>query len=193
METNSPAQATNTALFQPVVAPVKNYQGIDSAKKTIPRVDVENFAPATAQLVKTLPQQTGGTVRMQLTPDALGPVTVQVNVRDKNAALRIDVETNAAKQALEAQIPVLREQLTQQGITAERIEIQVRPREDFSMFSGFNQQNSSAKQEEQQARQSYLRTFADGREERQEAIIQDIAPKIKEKKTTVQNRVEFYA
>ena len=130
---------------------------------------------------------------MQLTPDALGPVTVQVNVRDKNAALRIDVETNAAKQALEAQIPVLREQLTQQGITAERIEIQVRPREDFSMFSGFNQQNSSAKQEEQQARQSYLRTFADGREERQEAIIQDIAPKIKEKKTTVQNRVEFYA
>ncbi len=194
VESNAPSQVTNTTLFQPVVAPIKNYQGVDSAKKSIPRVDVDSFAPATAQLVRTMPQQTGGSVRMQLAPDALGAVTVQVNVRDKNAALRIDVETTAAKQALEAQIPMLREQMAQQGITTERIEIQVRPREDFSMFSGFNQQNSSARQEEQQARQSYLRSFGDGQEDREDnSVLQEVLPKVKDKKPIIQNRVEFYA
>ncbi|MBS1537959.1 MAG: flagellar hook-length control protein FliK [Bacteroidetes bacterium] len=193
VESNGNTQTTAN-LFQTITTPTsKNYNSLDSPKKSLPRVDIDSFAPATAQLVRSLPQQTGGSVRMQLTPDALGPVTVQVNVRDKNAMLRIDVETTAAKQALEAQIPLLREHLSQQGITSDRIEIQVRPREDFSMFSGFNQQNSSARQEEQQARQTYLRSFAEGRDDRQETVAQDILPKVKEKKAVVKNRVEFYA
>ncbi|MFN8360224.1 MAG: flagellar hook-length control protein FliK [Candidatus Kapaibacterium sp.] len=177
---------------------VRNYQSQLPQNRIVPRISAENFAASAVQMMQTMPQQSGGTMRLQLAPEALGTVTMQLNVRDKNAVVRLEVETTAAKQALEAQIPMLREQLGQQGITADKIDIQVRQREDFSMFSGFNQQNGSAKQEEQEARQSYLRSLRNdgvlpsdpgGHED----VLLPTTKKPVQKKSVQQNRVEFYA
>jgi hypothetical protein len=194
---DNPGTSVFTGAFQQPIAPpnVRNYQSQLPQNRSLPRISAENFATSAVQMMQTMPQQSGGSMRLQLAPEALGTVTMQLNVRDKNAVVRLEVETTAAKQALEAQIPLLREQLGQQGITADKIDIQVRQREDFSMFSGFNQQNGSARQEEQEARQSYLRSLRT--DTVSESRIDDkpiqVAPKPVQKKSVHQNRVEFYA
>ncbi len=187
---------TNTPL-NAVPPNVRNYQSQLPQNRKLPRISADNFASSAVQMMQTMPQQSGGSMRLQLAPEALGTVTMQLNVRDKNAVVRLEVETTAAKQALEAQIPMLREQLGQQGITADKIDIQVRQREDFSMFSGFNQNNGSAKQEEQEARQSYLRSLrTDGvlaPDTGHEDVLIPSPKKPVQKKSVQQNRVEFYA
>ncbi len=62
-------------------------------------------------------------MKIILHPEALGEVTVRVQVEEGKVTAKLDVQQVQVKNTIEANIPQLREALTSRGLTMERIEI----------------------------------------------------------------------
>lgn len=62
-------------------------------------------------------------MKLILHPEALGEVTVRVQVEEGKVTAKLDVQQAQVKNTIEANIPQLREALTSRGLTMERIEI----------------------------------------------------------------------
>lgn len=62
-------------------------------------------------------------MKLILHPEALGEVTVRVQVEEGKVTAKLDVQQVQTKNTIEANIPQLREALTSRGLTMERIEI----------------------------------------------------------------------
>ncbi len=144
----------------------------DQAAEHLPRVyrvPIQNFAPNASAIVKNLDMQKGGSAKLILSPEALGTVVVNLNLQESLHSINIEVASQSAKTAIEAQMPQLREQFVAQGVRIDTIAVQVRDNEKSQSFNSSTQQHSSQqKQEDREARASYLRSFeqrtdADGR------------------------------
>ncbi len=97
------------------------------------------------QVVKnvTLMVDAGKTaMSMQLKPEHLGRVSLDLQMEDSKMKLSLKVETEGAKQIVEGSISQLKETLNSQGITIEDIDIEVRKEGEFA--------NLKEQQEEQQ-------------------------------------------
>ncbi len=65
-----------------------------------------------------------GQIRMRLSPDHLGSVQLQMNVRDGGLSGRMTTQSDAATQLLREQLPQLRSALESQGIRLDHLEIE---------------------------------------------------------------------
>lgn len=65
----------------------------------------------------------GGQIRMRLSPDALGAVQLQLNIRGGELSGTMVTQTEAASQALREQLPQLRSSLESQGIRMDHIDV----------------------------------------------------------------------
>lgn len=83
----------------------------------------------------------GGNIRLRLHPPELGSLAMTVRVEGRNLSAEITTETAQARQTLVENLPQLKQQLAESGITIERFDVRVAGEE--SAFSGqaFSQQN----------------------------------------------------
>ncbi len=64
-----------------------------------------------------------GTVRLRLSPPELGAIRLEVTVRNGVMNARLEAETQAARQVLLENLPMLRERLDEQGIKVEQFQV----------------------------------------------------------------------
>ncbi len=97
--------------------------GASQAKGVLPGYVVRQVGDQMAQMVAK--QQT--TLRLELKPPTLGELNVELSVKDGAVKATLTAESVAAKQALEAGMDQLKQQLAQQGLRVERMEILLNP------------------------------------------------------------------
>ena len=83
-------------------------------------------------------------MKLILHPEALGEVTVRVQVEEGKVTAKLDVQQVQTKNTIEANIPQLREALTSRGLTMERIEIST-AQNSLADGTSKQQQNRSGK------------------------------------------------
>lgn len=103
---------------------------------TIVRQVVEQISMQTKQGMTTM--------ELQLYPAHLGRVTVQLVSKDGNITAQITAETEAAKNALETQLALLKENLNNQGLKIESVEVTI-------ASHAFEQNMQGEKQHEEQS------------------------------------------
>lgn len=91
-------------------------------------------------------------MELQLTPENLGKVNLQVTAKDGAVTAQITTETLMAKEAIEAQINVLKENLNEQGIKIEAVEVTV----ESHKFESNSEQNRNTQQEETGTRRRFI-------------------------------------
>jgi flagellar hook-length control protein FliK len=118
-----PAVATNS------IGSAGNDSKSGNATKTSTGVDTTS-AIERAKLIQRISrgfQHLGGgagQIRMRLSPDHLGSVQLQMNVRDGGLSGRMTTQSDAATQLLREQLPQLRSALENQGIRLDHLEIE---------------------------------------------------------------------
>lgn len=123
------AEFSSGAQHSAVIAPVTHTAAhlATSAAATATRVPEQSWQaplaltePAAAQLIKDRVmvqiQQKLQTAEVQLHPDDLGSMQIKLNLQQDQLSVQFVVQQSAAKEALEQQMPKLRELLEQQGI-----------------------------------------------------------------------------
>ncbi|GAB6933480.1 flagellar hook-length control protein FliK [Calditerricola satsumensis] len=105
-------------------------------------VSVERFAEQAAPvLLRALQMHAGGhaaEARLFLVPEHLGKVDVQLVVHNGHVTIAFAVDTPAAKEALESQIPQLRWQLEQQGLVLDKVSVTQGTSGGLAFFHGFS-------------------------------------------------------
>ena len=114
---------------------------------TIVRQVVEQVSVQTKQGMTTM--------ELQLYPAHLGRVVVQLVSKDGNVTAQITAETEAAKNALEGQLTLLKENLVNQGVKIESVEVTIASHafEQNMQGEGQSQEQSGSKNRGRRAAQ----------------------------------------
>ena len=119
--------------------------GLGSAAGTLPAYVVRQVAFNMAQMVAK--QQ--DTLRMQLKPPTLGEITMELAVKDGGIKASLVAESVAAKQALEAGMEQLKQQLAMQGLKVQEINISVQPDAQRRQEQAFESRNNQQRGQRQ--------------------------------------------
>ena len=103
--------------------------------------------------VRVLPETTN--MEMTLHPDSLGKVNLLVAAKEGTVTANITVETQVAKEALESQLIVLKENLAQKGLRVDTVEVNV------SDFSFQKEKDEQSHQENRKNRNRHFRVEDD--------------------------------
>jgi len=91
----------------------------DATSKALPAYVVRQVAQQMASMVRANQTQ----LTLNLKPEHLGALEMEISVKDGAVTATLTAETPAAKLALESGLGELREQLSQQGIRVDKIEV----------------------------------------------------------------------
>jgi trimeric autotransporter adhesin len=127
----------------------------DVAPQDIPRTVMQAFRGFTP-----MAGGVGGVIQLQLNPEHLGGVMVQVLVKNMSASISIETDSAESQRAVEAQIASLKERLTAQGLKVETVEISTRPQNDPAGLDMHQQgQSSQAQRDDRESRQAFVESF----------------------------------
>lgn len=142
------------------------------------QVPIGQFVPTTSAILRNFTASNGGSVKMILSPEALGTVVVKLTMDERQSKLVMEVESSATKSIIESQLKTLQDQLSQNGVSMDSISVNVRSESRQSSMD-FNQGNQSQQQsafmsqdntrreqqqrnnEENKQRLEYLRSLSD--------------------------------
>lgn len=142
------------------------------------QVPIGQFVPTTSTILRNFTASNGGSVKMILSPEALGTVVVKLTMNERQSKLVMEVESSATKSIIESQLKTLQDQLSQNGVSMDSISVNVRSESRQSSMD-FNQGNQSQQQsafmsqdntrreqqqrnnEENKQRLEYLRSLSD--------------------------------
>lgn len=117
-------------------------------------INLRDLIEQVAEQVKVTLQKDTSKLEIQLNPEHLGRMTIQVAVKDGAVTAFMTAQNQVVKEALESQMIQLREKLDTQGLKVDAIEVMV---ESHSFESRFDQNNENsnhnAKQQTSQRRQ----------------------------------------
>lgn len=111
------------------------------------QIDVENILRQISQMTRISVTQSQSSIEMQLNPENLGKVYLQVVSKEGAITAQIAAQNEAVKEVLESQIAILKENMNQQGMKVEAIEVTVASHE-FERNLEENQQNPEKEQPE---------------------------------------------
>lgn len=105
---------------------VTSIRSVDGVNQEI--VEVTQIRDIVNQIVKEIrinikPDSTG--MELQLNPENLGKVNLSVTTKDGMLTAQFNVQNSIAKEAIESQVQVLKENLNNQGVKVESIEVTV--------------------------------------------------------------------
>lgn len=142
----------------------------------------EQILEQVLQQVKTTMKQDVTSIQMQLYPEHLGKVSIEVVSKNGVMTAHIATENESAKAALESQINVLKETFEAQGLKVESVEVMVSAK-------GFDQNQDTGKQSGQGTEKGAKRrrTFLETTEETEESTKED------DLKETLGNTVSYIA
>jgi len=119
----------------------------------LPEIDAQDVVRQVVEEIKLTVKADTSSFEMQLNPEHLGKINLQVAAKNGVVTAQIATETVEAKEILEAQISTLKETLNHQGIKVEAVEVSVGAR-------GFEQNlDGQAESSHQQAGQEKQRRF----------------------------------
>lgn len=138
------ANGSNIASNQPMTESV-NTQPTESTVGFSSQLDVDNIIRQITEYTKVTIGNQATTMEMQLNPENLGKIYLEVTSKDGVVSARITAQNDFVKEALENQIVELRQNMNQVGVKVDAVEVAVGSHE----FEKNLEQN--AKQEERQA------------------------------------------
>ncbi|MHC4976364.1 MAG: flagellar hook-length control protein FliK [Planctomycetota bacterium] len=98
-------------------------QGVTDAQSAEERGNIAAVSRGLAAAVR----QRGGTVNIQLTPEALGPIKISMSIQQGNVSVQFDAATEQARELLNKHIDSLRANLQGKGFGVERLAVQSSP------------------------------------------------------------------
>lgn len=133
------------------VNPVLN--GMEQAlEAALPEAEAADVVRQLVNQIKVTVTEDTTSFEMQLNPEHLGKINLQVVARDGAVTAQIAAENAAVKEVLESQIAVLKESLNNQGIKIEAVEVTIASHE-------FERNLDSQQDEGQQQESSQKRRF----------------------------------
>ena len=111
-----------------------------------------------SQMTRIVVSQAETSIEMQLNPENLGQVYLQVVSRQGTITAQLAAQDEAVKQALESQIAALKENMNQQGLKVEAVEVTIASHE-FERNLEENQKNPSKEQQEAEMEQASRRNI----------------------------------
>lgn len=138
--------------YQTTTQTVNNGQTVEVVQTvTQTQVDVENILRQISQMTKISVTQAQSSIEMQLNPENLGKVYLQVISKEGAITAQIAAQNEAVKQVLESQIAVLKENMNQQGMKVEAIEVTIASHEFEQNLEGQQEHTSKGQQEQEKA------------------------------------------
>jgi len=112
-------------------------------------------------------------MELQLTPESLGKINLQVSAKDGVVTAQITTETLIAKEAVESQVALLKENLNEQGVKVEAVEVTVAPHQ---FEARDEEQREKSNEEQQTSRRRFIDVNGDEEDQFDEAaaIARDI-------------------
>lgn len=136
--------------YQTTTQTVNNGQTVEVVQTvTQTQVDVENILRQISQMTKISVTQAQSSIEMQLNPENLGKVYLQVVSKEGAITAQIATQNEAVKQVLESQIAVLKENMNQQGMKVEAIEVTIASHEFEQNLEGKQEHTSRGQQEQE--------------------------------------------
>lgn len=134
--------------FQTTTQTINNGQTVEVVQTvTQTQIDVESILRQISQMTRISVTQAQSSIEMQLNPENLGKVYLQVISKEGAITAQIAAQNEAVKEVIESQIAVLKENMNQQGMKVEAIEVTVASHE-FERNLEENQDNPAKEQQE---------------------------------------------
>ena len=93
--------------------------------QNLPQLDAQKIIEQVSEFARTRVSVDGTTVSMQLNPENLGKVSMQVSYKNGTLTAQIAAQNQEVKELLEHQVAQLQDKMTQQGLKVESIEVTV--------------------------------------------------------------------
>ena len=150
----SETQQTANELRQPLQQMPMQQTASDTtaASQTLPntslleRVDQAKLTNRVASAFRSLANQSG-TIRMKLHPEALGALTIRMQIEDGKVTAKLEAETETAKQVLLENVDSLKRKLKEQNLEVSAFDVEVVANEasqgDKAVQSKTNHRNNS--------------------------------------------------
>ncbi len=106
--------------------------------------------------------QRGGTVTLRLHPPELGILKVQMQIQEGQVRAQFVTESAAAKGLLTQELGNLRTALERQGLTVERLEVQMQPTQTANMQGGQQSMSQQEQMEDGRSRGQFTRQGGQG-------------------------------
>lgn len=134
--------------YQTTTQTINNGQTVEVVQTiTQSQIDVESILrQISSQMTKISVTQIQSSIEMQLNPENLGKVYLQVVSKEGAITAQIAAQNEAVKEILESQLAVLKENMNQQGMKVEAIEVTIASHE-FEQNLEENQQDTSKEQQ----------------------------------------------
>ena len=134
--------------FQTTTQTINNGQTVEVVQTvTQTQVDVESILRQISQMTRITVTQAQSSIEMQLNPENLGKVYLQVVSKEGAITAQIAAQNEAVKEVIESQLAVLKENMNQQGMKVEAVEVTIASHE-FERSLEQNQDNPAREQQE---------------------------------------------
>lgn len=122
----------------------------EAVGERLPEVDTQDVVYQVVEKIKLTVKADTSSFELQLNPEHLGKINLQVAAKNGVVTAQIATETIEAKEILEAQLSTLKEALNNQGVKVEAVEVSVGARSfDENLDGQANNQNQDAGQGKQ--------------------------------------------
>jgi len=134
---------------------------------TFSNVKIENFGKNVGGFIGNIRGENQATAKLILEPQWLGTVIVDVLMKNDVAEIKIKARSKETVEAIEKQISVLKEKLSEHGITTGKIDITDENYEERNLGNNTEQQKN--KKEEREFLNSFLKTESNNEINQEEA------------------------
>lgn len=135
------------AKMESVAAPNQNVTVV-----TQPYTDITSMVEQISKYTRILISEGGNSLEMQLNPENLGKIYIHVSEKSGAITAQISASNESVKEALQAQIVTLKENLSQQGVKVEAVEVTVESHEfEQNLEENARRDQNNAEQKEQNA------------------------------------------
>lgn len=122
---NQPTGQISDAVFGQNMGETLTVYDPDAATGVPDQVDVASIIRQISEFTKVNAGNDVTTLQMQLNPEHLGKLYLELSAREGNVSARIMAQNETVKEVLEAQIVELRESMNEAGVKVEAIEVTV--------------------------------------------------------------------
>jgi len=124
-----------------------------------PMIDSTDILEQITDFTKVMYQENVTTMEMQLNPENLGKLYIQVSSKEGVVTAQLATQNEVAKEAIESQVAALKENLNQQGIKVEAVEVTIASHE-FERNLEENQQNRGEEEQREQTSKNTRRSLS---------------------------------
>lgn len=144
-----PESGQTGVTYQTTVQTINHGSNVELIKTITPAsIDIENLIRQVSQMTRiTVVNPAETAISMQLNPENLGKIYLQVISKDGAITAQLAAQNEAVKEVLESQIVILKDNMNQQGIKVEAVEVTIASHEFEQNLDG--SQNNQAKEQQE--------------------------------------------